>query len=160
MKTALITGAAGYLGSHLAKSLKQSGWKVVGLGHKRHTMNQYLDIMHYADVRNIDDVDDLFSRIKFDVVFHLAARIEAGVSFKEPTEFYSVNTGGTCNDYIPNYNSCNLNPSFDYENNENIENFACPCSNRYKNYSKIGCPYNKNCPCGINCTCGINCSCN
>ena len=97
MKTALITGAAGYLGSHLAKSLKKSGWKVVGLGHKRHTMNQYLDIMHYADVRNIDDVDDLFSRIKFDVVFHLAARIEAGVSFKEPTEFYSVNTGGTCN---------------------------------------------------------------
>jgi UDP-glucose-4-epimerase GalE len=53
--------------------------------------------MHYADVRNIDDVDDLFSRIQFDVVFHLAARIEAGVSFKEPTEFYSVNTGGTCN---------------------------------------------------------------
>jgi len=97
MKTALITGAAGYLGSHLAKSLKKSGWKVVGLGHKRHTMNQYLDVMHYADVRNIDDVDDLFSRIKFDVVFHLAARIEAGVSFKEPTEFYSVNTGGTCN---------------------------------------------------------------
>ena len=97
MKTALITGAAGYLGSHLAKSLKKSGWKVVGLGHKRHTMNRYLDIMHYADVRNIDDVDDLFSRIQFDVVFHLAARIEAGVSFKEPTEFYSVNTGGTCN---------------------------------------------------------------
>ena len=97
MKTALITGAAGYLGSHLAKSLKKSGWKVVGLGHKRHTMNEYIDIMHYADVRNMDDVDDLFSRIKFDTVFHLAARIEAGVSVKEPTEFYSVNTGGTCN---------------------------------------------------------------
>jgi hypothetical protein len=95
MKTALITGAAGYLGSHLAKSLKKSGWKVVGLGHKRHTMNQYLDIMHYADVRNMHDVDDLFSRIQFDTVFHLAARIEAGVSVKEPTEFYSVNTGGT-----------------------------------------------------------------
>ena len=97
MKTALITGAAGYLGSHLAKSLKKSGWRVVGLGHKRHTMNEYIDIMHYADVRNMNDVDDLFSRIKFDTVFHLAARIEAGVSVKEPTEFYSVNTGGTCN---------------------------------------------------------------
>lgn len=97
MKTALITGAAGYLGSHLAKSLKKSGWRVVGLGHKRHTMNEYIDIMHYADVRNMDDIDDLFSRIKIDTVFHLAARIEAGVSVKEPTEFYSVNTGGTCN---------------------------------------------------------------
>ena len=59
MKTALITGAAGYLGSHLAKSLKKSGWKVVGLGHRRHTMNQYIDIMHYADVRNMDDVDEV-----------------------------------------------------------------------------------------------------
>jgi UDP-glucose 4-epimerase len=97
MKTALITGAAGYLGSHLAKALKKSGWRVVGLGHKRHTMNEYIDIMHYADVRNMDDIDDLFSRIQIDTVFHLAARIEAGVSVKEPTEFYSVNTGGTCN---------------------------------------------------------------
>jgi len=29
MKTALITGGAGYLGSHLAKTLKKAGWKVV-----------------------------------------------------------------------------------------------------------------------------------
>jgi hypothetical protein len=41
------------------------------------------------------------------------------------------NTCGNCNDYIPNYNSCNLTPSLD---NENIENFTCPCSKRYKNY--------------------------
>jgi len=34
MKTALITGGAGYLGSHLAKTLKNAGWKVVGLGHR------------------------------------------------------------------------------------------------------------------------------
>jgi UDP-glucose 4-epimerase len=96
MKTALITGASGYLGSHLAKSLKQSGWKVVGLDIK-HTTNQYIDIMHYADVRNINELEDLFLRIKFDTVFHLAGRIEAGVSFEEPTEFYSVNVGGTSN---------------------------------------------------------------
>ena len=30
-KTALITGCAGYLGSHLAKSLKLAGWNVVGV---------------------------------------------------------------------------------------------------------------------------------
>jgi hypothetical protein len=58
--------------------------------------------------------------------------------------------GGTCNDYIPDYNSCNVAPTFD---SDNIENFACPCSRRK------GCPYNSNCPCGLNCTCGINCSC-
>jgi UDP-glucose 4-epimerase len=96
-RTALITGCAGYLGSHLAKSLKQSGWKVVGLDYKKHTLNPYVDVMHYADIRNIDELDVLFSRIKFDTVFHLAGRIEAGVSFTEPTEFYSVNVGGTSN---------------------------------------------------------------
>ena len=44
------------------------------------------------------------------------------------------NTGGNCNDYIPNYNSCNLTPSFDNNDNDNVENFACPCSKRYRNY--------------------------
>jgi UDP-glucose-4-epimerase GalE len=94
-KTALITGCAGYLGSHLAKSLKQKGWKVVGLGHKRHTLNPYIDIMHYADIRDQAALDWIFEKVKIDVVFHLASRIEAGISFEEPTEFWSVNCGGT-----------------------------------------------------------------
>jgi UDP-glucose 4-epimerase len=94
-RTALITGGAGYLGSHLAKSLKQKGWKVVGFGHKRHTMNPYIDMMHYGDIRDQDTLDWLFDKVKVDVVFHLASRIEAGISFEEPTEFWSVNCGGT-----------------------------------------------------------------
>ena len=63
-KTALITGGAGYLGSHLAKTLKKAGWKVVGLGHRRHTLNPYFDMMHYADIRDQDALHELFSRIK------------------------------------------------------------------------------------------------
>jgi UDP-glucose 4-epimerase len=38
-----------------------------------------------------------FKEYKIDVVVHLAGRIEAGISFNEPVEFYSVNSGGTCN---------------------------------------------------------------
>ena len=94
-KTALITGCAGYLGSHLAKSLKKQGWRVIGFGHKRHTLNPYIDIMHYGDIRDQDTLDWLFSMVDIDVVFHLAGRIEAGMSFEEPTEFWSVNCGGT-----------------------------------------------------------------
>lgn len=94
-KKAFITGGAGYLGSHLAKSLKKSGWTVIGFGHKRHTMNPYFDMMFYGDIRDQATLDEIFSKIKIDVVFHLAARIEAGISFQEPTEFYSVNAGGT-----------------------------------------------------------------
>lgn len=95
MKTALITGAAGYLGSHLAKTLKQSGWKVVGLD-TRHTSNQYLDLFFPADVTD-DSVNFVFEKIKIDTVFHLAGRIEVGESVKEPTVFYHNNTAGTIN---------------------------------------------------------------
>ncbi len=35
--------------------------------------------------------------------------------------------GGTCNDYIPNYNPCTVSPEFDYPN---YEGFACGCSKR------------------------------
>jgi len=39
--------------------------------------------------------------------------------------------GGTCNDYIPDYNSCpNAVPAFSTNNTDNIENFACPCAAR------------------------------
>lgn len=95
IKTALITGCSGYLGSHLAKSLKKSGWKVVGFGHKRMTNNPYIDLVFYGDIRDQKTLDEIFNRVKIDTVFHLAGRIEAGISFEEPTEFYSVNCGGT-----------------------------------------------------------------
>jgi len=95
IKTALITGSSGYLGNHLAKSLKKSGWKVVGIGHNRLSNNQYIDLMFYGDIRDQEFLDSVFRRIKINTVFHLAARIEAGISFEEPTEFYSVNCGGT-----------------------------------------------------------------
>ena len=31
MKTALVTGISGYLGSHISKQLKKNGWKVLGM---------------------------------------------------------------------------------------------------------------------------------
>lgn len=96
-KTALITGGAGYLGNHLAKSLKKNGWEVYGIGHKRLADNPYYTEMWYGDIRDQAFVSSVFREIDVDCVFHLAGRIEAGISFQEPTEFYSVNTGGTCN---------------------------------------------------------------
>ena len=94
MKTALITGVSGYLGSHLAKTLKKAGWRVVGLDIK-HTDNQYVDLFHPCDVRNAESLHILFDRVDIDVVFHLAGRIEVGESVKHPTVFFDHNTGGT-----------------------------------------------------------------
>lgn len=96
MKTALITGVSGYLGSHLAKTLKKANWNVVGLD-KRHTMNQYVDLFQLCDVTELDSLSTIFERIKIDTVFHLAGRIEVCESNKNPTEFYHNNVIGTIN---------------------------------------------------------------
>ena len=94
MKTALITGVSGYLGSHLAKTLKKSGWKVVGVDIK-HTTNPYVDLFHPCDVRDAESLHVLFDRVDIDTVFHLAGRIEVGESIKHPTVFFDHNTNGT-----------------------------------------------------------------
>ena len=95
MKSALVTGASGYLGSHLCKYLKKNDWNVVGLDIK-HPEHQHWDIFEFCDVRDRQDVHNAFFHHKFDVVFHLAGRIEVGDSMKDPTEFWEVNVGGTC----------------------------------------------------------------
>ena len=109
MKTALITGAAGYLGSHLAKTLKQAGWKVVGVDIK-HTDNQYIDLFHPCDIRNGDDLHLLFDRVNIDTVFHLAGRIEVGESVKYPQTFFDNNTNGT-NVLLDAMKFCKLAPT-------------------------------------------------
>ena len=94
MKTALITGASGYLGSHLAKTLKQAGWKVVGLD-VEHTNNEYLDLFYPCNVTDKESLNHLFDKVNIDTVFHLAGRIEVGESVKFPTTFYHNNSTGT-----------------------------------------------------------------
>ena len=95
MKTALVTGSSGYLGSHLCKYLKQSNWNVVATDIVR-PKHSYYDVFQYIDVRNHEVINYLFLKTKIDAVFHMAGRIEIGESVKDPTEFWEVNTGGTC----------------------------------------------------------------
>jgi UDP-glucose-4-epimerase GalE len=97
MTIALITGGAGYLGTHLAKALKQAGYTTICYDFKS-TDCQYYDFRYRGDVRNLDRLEYVFNNIKkIDVVFHLAGRIEVGHSWNEPEEFWSTNVGGTCN---------------------------------------------------------------
>lgn len=97
MKTALITGGAGYLGTHLAKALKQAGYTTICID-KKSTDCKYYDIRHQCDVRSLDRLEYIFNNArKIDVVFHLAGRIEVGESWTESEEFWSTNVGGTSN---------------------------------------------------------------
>lgn len=96
MKTALITGVSGYLGSHLAKALKLNGWNVVGFD-RRYTTNPYVDLLDIGDVTQQHSIDKIFQKVKIDTVFHLAGRIEVCESTKFPIEFYHQNVTGTIN---------------------------------------------------------------
>jgi len=92
--TALVTGGSGYLGSFLCKRLKKEGWNVIIYDNKppRHT---YFDDLILDDILNREMVRTVFRINNIDAVFHLAGRIEVGLSFEDPTKFWEVNVGGT-----------------------------------------------------------------
>jgi UDP-glucose-4-epimerase GalE len=95
MKTALVTGISGYLGSHVSKKLKLEGWKVVGIDIVK-PKHDYYNVFKILDVRDYEDLSRLFCLTKFDAVFHFAGRIEIGESIKHPTVFWETNVAGTC----------------------------------------------------------------
>lgn len=103
MRTALVTGGAGYLGSHLAKSLKQAGYYTFCFDLMLPENKKYWDNHTVGDVRNLEDLYETFEYFqrvkesKFDVVFHLAGLIEVGESVHKPEKYWQVNVGGTCN---------------------------------------------------------------
>jgi UDP-glucose-4-epimerase GalE len=103
MRTAFVTGGAGYLGSHLAKALKQAGYYTFCFDLKLPENRKYWDNQTIGDVRVEHDLYDSFEylqrvhNIKPDVVFHLAGLIEVGLSVENPIDFWQTNVGGTCN---------------------------------------------------------------
>lgn len=97
VKTALITGCSGYLGSHLSKELHREGWNVHGIDIVRPEYNEKyltsftnLNITEYRNYVN-------FNPESIDVVFHLAGRIEVGEGQKHPIQFLDNNVKGTIN---------------------------------------------------------------
>jgi UDP-glucose 4-epimerase len=93
-KIALITGAAGYLGSHMAKSLKRNGWYVIGIDIKK-ISNHYIDYALCFDINDEEVLRHCFEKFEIDTVFHFAGRIEVGESIIVPTLFYQNNVSGT-----------------------------------------------------------------
>ncbi len=114
-KRILVTGAAGFIGSHAVEACLKRGDQVIGLDN----LNDYYDplrkkanlkeVQDHArseqwpgtfeflkgDIRDRDVVGDLFRGHQFDAVIHLAAMAGVRVSIDDPGLYYDVNVMGT-----------------------------------------------------------------
>ena len=111
MKRILITGGAGFIGSHLVDHLLGEGdWHVTVVDDfndfyspeiKRRNVAGQLQSPNYklvnADIRNKAALEHVFAEDKFDCIVHLAARAGVRPSLKEPQLYVETNINGTMN---------------------------------------------------------------
>ncbi len=103
----LITGAAGFIGSHLAERMLQDGWEVMGVDNfdefyppaiKQRNIERCLQTPGFkliqADIRNQQAMDKGLSQ-GIDVIVHLAARAGVRPSIEQPLLYNDVNINGT-----------------------------------------------------------------
>ena len=94
----LVTGASGYIGSHVCKLLKDHGHYVEGWDIEYY--GEHNDVIPYVDryLRNcVHDTKWHQLFLKPDAIVHLGGRSVVPVSMKEPTEYYKINTMGSLN---------------------------------------------------------------
>lgn len=101
----LITGAAGYIGSHTAVNFLNNGYEIVvfdnlATGHIE-TIDSLKKIgkVHFeqGDLQNIEDIEKVFEKYDIDAVIHFAAFSLVGESVTNPAKYYRNNTYGTLN---------------------------------------------------------------
>ncbi len=108
--TVLVTGAAGFIGSHLTEKLCASGYRVIGLDNfddyyppaiKRYNIRSIeatgrFDLIE-GDIRDTDLINRIFTDNDISLVAHLAARAGVRPSIQRPALYQDVNIGGTIN---------------------------------------------------------------
>ncbi|MGZ4999866.1 MAG: SDR family oxidoreductase [Methylomonas sp.] len=99
----LVTGGAGFIGSHLSRALSQQGHRVRVIdnlcGGRKETIADLLEQpnfeFHQADIRDAEAIAPLFADI--DWVFHLAGLADIVPSIDRPRAYYETNVSGTFN---------------------------------------------------------------
>ncbi|MCL0077776.1 UDP-glucose 4-epimerase GalE [Peptococcaceae bacterium] len=99
MPKILVTGGAGYIGSHVIKALGEKGYEVItydnlSTGHRWAVLFGELEVGDILDSKKLKEV---FEKHKPDAVMHFAAHIVVPESVKQPLKYYTNNVSGTIN---------------------------------------------------------------
>jgi UDP-glucose 4-epimerase len=105
MTTVLVTGGAGFIGSHTCVDLLEHGYEVVVVDNYTNSSPAALDrvqkiagrplIGYVADLRDRHALDGVFERHPIDAVIHFAAKKAVGESMDIPIDYYDINLAGT-----------------------------------------------------------------
>jgi UDP-glucuronate 4-epimerase len=110
MQTACVTGAAGFIGFHLARRLLDLGWAVTGID----SLNSYYDVklkcarlqilrptgrfkFHHLDICDHTALQEIYTRDGFDYTIHLAAQAGVRYSLENPRAYTQNNVAGFLN---------------------------------------------------------------
>ncbi|MFF9275502.1 UDP-glucose 4-epimerase GalE [Streptomyces griseosporeus] len=104
--TVLVTGGAGFLGSHACVDLLDHGYEVIVVDDYSNSSPQvfarvariagrFLGAVYELDIRDRRALAAVFDRHSVDAVVHFAAHKAAGRSARMPVEYYDANVGGT-----------------------------------------------------------------
>jgi len=97
MAKILVTGACGYIGSHIAKSACEAGHCVHALDNEYSGNNipKYITKFYKVDIREINEVICIGEH--YDAIIHCAALISVAESVEKPNSYYETNVQGTIN---------------------------------------------------------------
>jgi UDP-glucuronate 4-epimerase len=106
----IVTGAAGFIGSHLTDHLLDRGDSVIGIDNfdpfydksiKENNLVSALNhpnfSLHRSDIREFTEMQDIFSTEIPDLVVHIAAKAGVRPSILDPAGYYQTNVSGTIN---------------------------------------------------------------
>ena len=99
MNTILVTGGAGYIGSHTVHELNKNGFNVVVLDNFSEGHREFVDGLKTYEVNlcDVDGVRKVFEENKIDAVVHFAAFAYVGESVQNPQKYYYNNVVNTLN---------------------------------------------------------------